>query len=93
MVHIQVLVSDPKNLSPVAQAALQHVEAAAGRFPGQVDVMVVGLMDLAAVERGIGREPAVLVEELVIAVGQAPPAGHLVRAIEAALQRKQADNV
>jgi hypothetical protein len=32
-----------------------------------------------------------MVDDLVVAVGQAPPAGHLLRAIEAALGREGAD--
>jgi hypothetical protein len=90
MVHLQVFVSDPDNLTPLGAAAVKHVQAAAGRFqPGQVGVSVLPLTHPAAVERGLSLEPAVLVGDLLIAVGQAPPAGHVVRALEAALQREE----
>ena len=92
MIHLQVFVANPTDPSPVAATALQRVRAAARRFGGQVEVNVIALDDEAALERGIGMEPAVLVGELLVAVGQAPPAGHLVRAIEVALQREKSQN-
>lgn len=88
MVQILVFIADPQHPSPAAQAALQRARAAAGRFADQVEVLPLALTDAAALDRGIALEPTILVDELAVAVGQAPPAGHLVRAIETALQRK-----
>ncbi|MEI6501819.1 MAG: hypothetical protein WCP21_12430 [Armatimonadota bacterium] len=93
MVNLQVFITDPADPSPVAAMTLQRVRAAAGRFGRDVAVTVLALDDEAALERGLGMEPAVLVGELLVAVGQAPPAGHLVRAIETALQREKSQNV
>jgi hypothetical protein len=88
MALIQVFVVDPNDPSPVAATALQRARAAAGRFGPRVEVRVVSLDEESAVQRGISMEPAILVGELLVAVGQAPPAGHVVRAIEAALAKE-----
>lgn len=88
MALIQVFVADPGDPSPLAAMALQRVRAAARRFGARVEVRVVSLDDEGAVQRGISLEPAILVEELLVAVGQPPPAGHVVRAIEAALAKE-----
>jgi hypothetical protein len=92
MVKIQVFIANPTDPSPVAAMALQRVHAAASRFGDAIEVSIIALDDEAALERGLGMEPTVLVGELLVAVGQAPPAGHLVRAIEAALQREKSQN-
>lgn len=92
MVQILVFITDPGQPSPAAQTALQRVRAAAGRFGDQVEVLPLALTDAAAIERGVALEPTVLVDDLAVAVGQAPLAGHLVRAIESALQRKNASH-
>ena len=89
MVRVQIFVADPDSPSPLAATAVQRVRAAAGRFGEQVEVSVISLADDAALQLGIGMEPTVVVGELLVAAGQAPPAGHLVRAIEAALQREK----
>jgi hypothetical protein len=60
---------------------------AAKRFGEDVQVVAVALDDAAMVALGVGLEPTVLVGDLAVSVGTAPPAGHLVRAIEAALAR------
>lgn len=88
MALIRIFVADPGDPSSVAATALQRVRAAASRFGESVEVQVVWLDDESAVERGLSMEPAILVGELLVAVGQAPPAGHLVRAIEAALAKE-----
>lgn len=88
MVTVTVVMADPAQPSPVAARALHHVQAAAGRLAGQVSVEVLALDDPRALEFGLGLEPAVLVGSLLIAAGQAPPAGHVLRAIEAALARE-----
>lgn len=87
-IPLQVFIAEPTAPSPLAATALQRVRAAAARFGDRVAISVVALTDDAALERGIGMEPTVLVGDLVVGVGQPPPAGHLVRAIEAALQRE-----
>lgn len=92
MVQILVFIADPEQPSPTAQTALQRVQAAASRFGGQVEVVTAALTDDDALDRGIALEPTILVDELAVAVGQAPPAGHLVRAIETAILRKNPSN-
>lgn len=92
MINVQVFIADPADPSPVAATTLQRVRAAASRFGAQVEICVVALADEAALQRGLGMEPAVLVGELLVAVGQAPPAGHVVRALEAALRREKSQN-
>jgi hypothetical protein len=87
-----VFIGNLQSPSPAAQAATTRCQAAATRFAGQVEVSLAELSDPAALDRGISLEPAVLVGELLVAVGQAPPAGHLVRAIEAALARERGFN-
>lgn len=93
MIQIHIFVANPADPSPVAATALQRVRAAVGRFGEQVEMTIVALDDEAALVRGLGMEPAVLVGDLLVAVGQAPPAGHIVRAIEAALQREKSQHV
>lgn len=91
MIQITVFVVDPQAPSAAAARAIQHVSAAARRFGDQVEVRVLSLGDQAALDLGVSIEPTVLVDQLVVAVGQAPPAGHLVRAIDAALAATQGD--
>lgn len=93
MVRVIVFIADPQQPSPTAQTALLRVRAAASRFGDQVEVVPLALTDDAAFDRGIALEPTILVDELAVAVGQAPPAGHLVRAIETAMQRKNPPHV
>jgi hypothetical protein len=85
MVTVRIFVSDPREPSAAGQAAVQHARAAAGRFPDQATVLVLALDGPEARELGVTLEPTVLVGDLVVAAGQVPPAGHLVRAIAAAL--------
>jgi protein-disulfide isomerase len=74
--------------SPEGARALQHAQAAARRFGESAQVEAVALNDAGIQQLGIGLEPTVLVGDFVVAVGMAPPAGHLVRAIEAALAKE-----
>jgi hypothetical protein len=74
--------------SPEGARALQHAQAAAARFGASVRVEAAALSDAGIQQLGIGLEPTVLVGDFVVAVGMAPPAGHLVRALEAALAKE-----
>jgi len=85
--QLTVFVASPEAPSDTAARAVAHARAAAGRFD-DVEVSVVALSDPSALERGIGLEPTVMVDDLVVAVGQAPPAGHLVRALQVARSRE-----
>lgn len=80
---ITVFVTDAEQPSEAGGRALAHARAAAARFPG-AEVRVLSPGDEEAEELGLIMEPTVLVGDLVVAVGQAPPAGHLVRALQAA---------
>jgi len=91
VVWLRVFVGDGEKLAPESERALRHAEAAARRFPGLVTLEALALDAPPARERGIAIAPTVMVDDLVVAVGQAPPAGHLLRAIEAALGREGAD--
>ena len=93
MIRLQLFVADPGDLSSVSQTALARARAAAARFPGEVEVETLALGSDEAIRRGLSLEPAVLVGELLIAVGQAPPAGHLVRALQAALDKERSADV
>jgi hypothetical protein len=90
-VAVRVLLADPADPSLEGRRALRHAWAAAQRFGGRAEVQPVALADAAAQALGIGVEPTVLVGDLAVAVGTAPPAGHLVRAIEAALAKETGD--
>lgn len=87
MLTIYVVMANPQNPSPESARAWEHVQLAAKRFGDQVSVVAVALDDPAIQDLGVGLEPTVLVGGLAVGVGTAPPAGHLVRAIEAALSR------
>jgi len=87
MLTIRVVMANPENPSAESARALEHVRIAARRFGDQVAVVAVGLDDPAIQDLGVGLEPTVLVGNLAVSVGTVPPAGHLVRAIEAALTR------
>ncbi len=87
-VLVRVLLADPAHPSPEGDRALRHAQAAVRRFGDAAEVRAVALADPAVAALGIGVEPTVLVGDLAIAVGVAPPAGHLVRAIENALAKE-----
>lgn len=88
-VTVRVLLANPAAPSPEGERALQHARAAARRFGAAAEVQTVALDDPEVKTLGIGVEPTVLVGDLAIAVGTAPPAGHLVRAIERALAKEE----
>lgn len=88
-VLVRVLLADPASPSPEGSRALQHARAAVRRFGAAAEVRAVALHDPEVQVLGIGVEPTVLVDDLAIAVGTAPPAGHLVRAIERALAKEE----
>jgi glycerol uptake facilitator protein len=81
-VTVRVFVDNPQQPSAVAQTALSRVQAAASRLAG-VSVEVLGLNSDEAIVAGAAVEPTVVVEDLVIATGQAPAAGHVIRAVAA----------
>ncbi len=82
---IRIFVQDPDSPGEVARQALTRAEAAARRFEAGVEVRVVGLDEPEAADVGAAVEPTIAVDDLVLCIGQAPPAGHLVRALEAAI--------
>ena len=83
---IQVFVTDPENPGPPAQTAIRRAEAVARRLEGRVTVQVLALDSPEAQALGAALEPTVAVQEMLIAIGQPPMAGHLLRAVEAALE-------
>lgn len=87
-VIVRVLLADPADPSPEGKRALQHARAAARRFGEAAEVRALALDDPTVQMLGIGVDPTVLVGDLAIAVGTAPPAGHLVRAIERILAQE-----
>lgn len=91
MVIVQVILDRADSPSPESARALQHAQAAAGRFADRVQVEALDLKDPRVAELGLGVAPTVLVGGLAVAVGTAPPAGHLVRALEAALAREKGE--
>jgi hypothetical protein len=81
-VMVRVFVDDPLQPTAVAQTAVSRVQAAASRLVG-VTVEVLGLNSDEAIMAGAAVEPTVVVDDLIIASGQAPAAGHVIRAVEA----------
>jgi len=88
--YIRLFLADPGNPSGPALAALSRAEAAARRFGGRVGVRLLPLDCAEAQELGAAVEPTVAVGDLVLAAGQPPLAGHLVRALEAAVKEGSA---
>ena len=88
MVTVRIVMADCAHPSPESARARDHARMAAARFGDQVEVVEVPLADPAIVALGVGLEPTVLVGDLAVSVGTAPPAGHLLRAIEAALAKE-----
>ncbi len=86
MVTVRVFVADVEQPGEVAQTLVQRAQAAARRFEGQARVELCGLDSPEATDCGAGVEPTVAVGDMVLAVGRALPAGHLVRAITLALE-------
>ena len=85
MVTVSVFVDDTDNPDEASRSALARAEAAARRFPNRAEVLVFPLDSEEAQARGALVGPTVAVDDLVVAAGQEPLAGHLVRAIEVAL--------
>jgi hypothetical protein len=52
-----------------------------------VQIQVLGLDTQEAMQVGAAVEPTVAVGDILVAVGQPPMAGHLLRAVEATLER------
>jgi hypothetical protein len=85
---VTVFVADPESPSELAATAISRVRAAVQRFEGQAELRIVGLMSDEAAAAGVAIEPTVAVDDLILATGQAPPAGHIVRALTVALGGK-----
>jgi hypothetical protein len=86
VVVIQVFVDLPSHASETANTAIRRAHAAVKRFGDCARVELVPIDSQRASDLGIAIEPTVAINGLVLAVGQAPSAGHLVRAIEAAVE-------
>ena len=86
MVTLSVFVADTDDPDEVSRSALARAGAAARRFPERAEVRAFPIDSEEAQAHGAIVGPTVAVGGLVIAVGRAPLAGHLVRAIEVALE-------
>lgn len=86
MLNVRVFVADPGTLGERDAAAIKRVQAAATRFPGQVEFSVLDLDSDDAMGFGASISPTVAVGDMVIAVGEAPPAGQIKRFIESELE-------
>ena len=82
---ILVFVDDPDDPGELARTAISRSEAAAKRFEGRVEVRALGLDTPEAEAMGAVLEPTVVVGDLAITTGRAPLAGHVMRALQAAL--------
>jgi hypothetical protein len=82
-ITIRVFVTDPGNPTDVAKTAITRTQAAAKRLGDSVAVAVLSLASDEAIIAGAAIEPTVAVEDLVISTGQAPAAGHIIRAAKA----------
>lgn len=85
-VTIRVFVEDPGQPTDLARMAIQRAQAAAARHEGHVQVCVLALDSPEATELAVSVEPTVAVDDLVLATGQAPPAGHILRAVTVAME-------
>ena len=86
-VTVRVFVSDPGEPSELAGTAISRVRAAAARFKELAAVEVLPLAGAQAAETGAAIEPTVMVDDLILSIGQVPAAGHIARAITASLER------
>ena len=90
MIVVRVMVQAPESLTPEGHLAVSRAQAAVKRFGEAAALQVEALSSPADGIYGAAVEPTVVVGDLVVAVGKAPLAGHLVRAIEAALPARSA---
>ncbi len=84
MPRVTIFVADPERPGAIAQTAIARAQAAARRAPGPVEVAVLALDGEQALQLGASLEPTIAVDDLIVAVGQAPAAGHLLRALATA---------
>jgi hypothetical protein len=87
-VTLTIAVADCENPSPSSAEALASVTHVARRFGDLAQVVAVSLDDESMRQLGVGVEPTVFVDDLVVSVGQAPDARYLVRAIKHALSKR-----
>lgn len=86
MVSITVIVDDVTAPGPQCASAIARARAAAKRCGDQASVDVVAADSDEAAQMGASATPTVAVDGLVLSVGRAAPAGHIMRAVELALE-------
>jgi len=88
MITLNVFVANPRAPREKGRTALSRARAASRRFGGRVEVCLRALDSLEAERLGAAVDPTVALDELILAAGQPPLAGHLVRALEVALEEE-----